>query len=175
MTDHGPGPSLDIRPVAEDQWDVVGWLWQAYRHDLAPVVQGLPYQDGRYQHAALDEFPHPDGAGYLAWTDHPNGGRAPVGFAIVTGLTAPRREILGFWTSPVLRRTGLGTRLALDAIGRHQGPWSIAFQHDNPAAGAFWRQIATLAFGAEGEGWTEAVRPVPGRPELPPDHWIECR
>lgn len=166
-------PTVEVRPVADDEWDVVAWLWQLYRHDLATIVHELPYADGRYQHAWLDPLPDPDAAGYLAWTPHPNGGEAPVGFAIVAGLTEPRRHILAFWTSPVLQRSGLGTRLALDAIGRHDGPWSIAFQCDNVGAGAFWRRVATAAFGTEGAAWVEEARPVPGKPDLPPDHWIE--
>lgn len=40
-----------VRPVAEDQWGIVAWLWQDFRHDLGTVVGGFPYADGRYQHA----------------------------------------------------------------------------------------------------------------------------
>jgi hypothetical protein len=170
-----PTGPVEVRPVAGDQWDVVAWLWQVFRHDLATVVGGLPYADGRYRHAWVDPLPDDDTAGYLAWTEHPNGGEAPVGLALVAGLGDERRRILGFWTSPVLRRTGLGTTLALDVLARHPGPWSIAFQRDNVGAGVFWRRIATTAFGAEGTAWTEEVRPVPGKPDVPPDHWIETR
>ena len=53
-------------------------------------------------------------------------------------------------------------------LGRHPGPWEIAFQRDNLAAGRFWRAIAGEAF----ETWTEEARPVPGKPDVPPDHWI---
>ena len=45
----GPDHGLSIRPVTDDQWPIVAWLWQAFRHDLAPIVRGLPYADGRYQ------------------------------------------------------------------------------------------------------------------------------
>ncbi len=96
-----------------------------------------------------------------------------MGLAIVRGLTGSRRSVMAFWTSPVLRRTGLGSRLALDVLSRHDGPWSIAFQHDNEAAGAFWRGIATRAWGPENEAWREEERAVPDRPQVPPDHWIE--
>ena len=59
---------------------IVAWLWQAFRHDLAAIVNGLPYPDGRYQAAPLKRFPSPDGAGYLAWRAHPNtGADAPSG------------------------------------------------------------------------------------------------
>ena len=44
---------------------IVAWLWQAFRQDLAPIVSGLPYADGRYQAAELLRFPSSDGAGYL--------------------------------------------------------------------------------------------------------------
>jgi hypothetical protein len=40
--------ALSIRPVEAHQWEIVAWLWQLFRHDLAVVVNGLPYEDGRY-------------------------------------------------------------------------------------------------------------------------------
>jgi hypothetical protein len=68
---------------------VAGWLpgWQANRHDLATVVNGLPYADGRYQYRELSQFPSADDAGYIAWRPHPNAGEdAPIEFAIIDGL-----------------------------------------------------------------------------------------
>lgn len=163
---------MRILPVADDQWGVVAWLWQAFRQDLAPVVHALPYADGRYQARTLDAFPGPDGAGYLAWQPHPvTGEEAPVGFALVSGLTGERRMLAALWVATAVRRTGAGRELALDVLARHDGPWTVAWQHDNEAAGCFWRRVATDAFGAE--GWTEQVRAVPNRPQVPPDHWIE--
>jgi hypothetical protein len=32
---------------------------------------------------------------------------------------------------------------------------------------------AAEQLGPEGEAWTEKLRPVPGKPDVPPDHWIE--
>lgn len=165
--------SLAVRPVREDQWDVVAWLWQAFRQDLAPVVQGLPYADGRYQHAELDAFPTPTGAGYLAWQPHPNTGEdAPVGFALVSGVGTGRCAMRAFFVVPVARRGGLGRRLALDVLRRHPGAWEIPFQHGNAAAVGFWRAVAAAAWG---EGWTETREPVPGKPDVAPDHWIRTR
>jgi predicted acetyltransferase len=138
------------------------------------VVQGLPYADGRYAHGPLDGYPADDRVGYLARRPHPNTGEdAPVGFALVSGLGGERRHVDAFWTAPAARRGGLGRQLASHAVERQPGPWTIAFQHDNEAAGRFWRRVATELFGAEGHGWAEDERPVPGRPEVPPDHWIE--
>jgi predicted acetyltransferase len=160
-----------VEPVADDQWQIVAWLWQAFRHDLAPIVNGLPYADGRYQAAQLDAFPSADGAGYLAWRPHPNtGSTAPVGFALVTGLLGERRSVAGFWITPVLRGEGIGQLLAHHALIRHEGPWSIGFQHDNLAAGEFWRKVAVIEFGPG--RWSEVQRPVPGLPDVPPDHFI---
>jgi hypothetical protein len=62
-------------------------------------------------------------------------------------------------------------RLALDVIAGHPRPWAVAFQHDNAQAGVFWRRVADAAFGS-GQ-WREDLRDVPGRPAIPPDHWIE--
>lgn len=165
-------PPFVVRPVAEDQWQIVAWLWQCFRHDLAPIVSGLPYADGRYQTRELETYPAPDRAGYLAWRPHPRTGEdAPVGFALVDGLTGERRSLAALWVAPAVRRDGVGMRLALDVIGRHPGAWTVAFQHDNHQAGAFWRRVADAAFGAG--RWREDTRPVPGLPEAPRDHWIE--
>ncbi len=168
----GSAPGVVVRPVADDQWDTVAWLWQLFRHDLAPIVQGLPYADGRYQAAQLKAFPSPPGAGYLAWKAHPKTGEdAPVAFALTDGLGEERRSIVGFWVSPIVRRDGVGRSLAIDVLARHEGLWSIGFQHDNSAAGAFWRAVAEAVFG-QGR-WYEVQRPVPGLPDVPADHFIE--
>jgi predicted acetyltransferase len=164
--------SFLVHPVGEDQWEIVAWLWQCFRHDLAMIVSGLPYADGRYQTGELREFPRPDGAGYLAWRPHPKTGEdAPVGFALIDGLTRERRSLMALWVAPVVRREGVGQQLALDVIARHPGPWSVAFQDDNRGAGDFWRRVANAAFGTG--NWRESLRDVPGLPSAPPDHWIE--
>ena len=163
---------LSIALVSDDQWDIVAWLWQAFRHDLALIVNGLPYADGRYQAAELKRYPSASGVGYLAWRPHPKTGEsAPVGFALVNGLQDDRRSVTGFWVTPAVRRDGIGRALAIDVLSRHEGPWSIGFQHDNLGAGVFWRAIADEAFGAG--RWTESLRQVPGLPGVPPDHFIE--
>jgi predicted acetyltransferase len=166
------GAPIEVRPVADDQWSIVAWLWQAYRNDVAAVVHGLPYGDGRYQARRLDEFPTPDGIGYLAWRPHPNTGEdAPVGFALVRGLTGPRRSMEGFWVTPAVRREGVGAQLARAVLSRHAGPWTIAFQHDNVGAGQFWRGVADAHFGLG--RWTETLRAVPGMDGTLQDHFIE--
>lgn len=159
-----------VRPVAEDQWEIVAWLWQAFREDLADIVNGLPYADGRYRHARLADYPGPDRAGYLAWAPHPNTGEdAPVALALVRGLGSERHALAEFWVAPAARRTGVGRTFALDVLGRHPGAWEVAFQRDNARAARFWRGVARAAWG---EGWTETEEPVPGRPDVAPDHWI---
>jgi len=57
----------------------------------------------------------------------------------------------------------------LNILVRHPGPWQIGFQHENYAAGHFWRHVADLAFDGN---WTETTEAVPGRPAAPPDHFI---
>lgn len=160
-----------LRAVEADQWDVVAWLWQAFRQDLSPIVDGLPYADGRYGSAPLQASPSADGTGYLVWRPHPNTGEdSPLGFALVGGLEADRRSVAAFWIAPPLRRSGLGTALALAVLERHPGPWEIGFQHDNASAGSFWRRTADLALGPG--GWAETRKAVPGRPDVPPDHFV---
>ncbi len=166
--------AIDIRAVTDDDWTTLAWLWQCFRHDLALVVGGLPYRDGRYQTRGLPERPVPEVTAYLAWSAHPKTGEpAPVGFAVVDGLTAERRSIAALWVAPVVRSEGVGRALALDVLSRHEPPWAVAFQHDNENAGRFWRRLADVAFGPN--GWTEVEREVPGVPAAAPDHWIESR
>lgn len=161
--------TVDVRPVADEEWGILAWLWQDFRHDLASVTHGFPYADGRYQHAWLDEYPKDDGAGYLAWSPHPKTGEsAPVGFALVH-LVGEVSRMRAFFVVPAARRGGLGRALAADVIARHPGAWEIPFQRDNAAAARFWRRVATDAWGGS---WTERPEPVPGRPDTPPDHWI---
>jgi hypothetical protein len=169
--DTGSG-GVSIRPVLDNQWDIVAWMWQLFRHDLAPIVNGLPYADGRYQARQLERFPSPDGAGYLAWRAHPKTGEdATVAFTVIDGLGGDVRSVLAFWVAPVVRRDGVGRQLATDVLSRHSGPWSIGFQHDNVAAGAFWRDFADVFFGRG--RWSEHLRPAPGLLDAPPDRFIE--
>lgn len=163
---------MSIAPVADHEWAVVGWLWQAYREDVAELVDGLPYADGRYQYGELAPFPSADAAGYLGWRPHPRTGeQAPVGFALVSGLLGPRYSMTAFWVAPAARRTGVGFALARHAVAAHPGPWTIAFQHDNRAAAGLWRKVADDSFGVG--GWVETERPVVRAPWASPDHWIE--
>ena len=162
---------MALRPVADDQWSIVAWLWQVFRYDLALIVDGYPYADGRYQTAPLAPFPSPDRAGYLVWRPHPNTGEdAPVAFALVDGLRGAGGSVGGFWVAEQRRRTGLGRWMALEVLALHPGAWSIGFQHENRPARRFWPAVADAAFGPE--GWTEREQAVPGRPHLPPDHVI---
>jgi len=57
----------------------------------------------------------------------------------------------------------------LDLLGRFRGRWEIAFQENNPAAALFWRAVATAAAGT---AWAEELRPIPNKPESPPDVWL---
>lgn len=159
-----------LRPVADDQWDVVAWLWQAFRNDLAVATHAVPYADGRYRHDRLAGYPAAGRVGYLLWRPHPSTGEdAPLGFALVKGLDSDRHALAEFFVVPNARRGGIGRRFALDVFGRHPGAWEVAFQHDNLVAGLFWRAVARAAWG---EAWSEVTEPVPGKPGVPPDHWI---
>jgi hypothetical protein len=166
-----PIADFRVRAVPDDEWEIVAWLWQAYRNDLSDVVKGLPYANGRYQSARLARYPSPNAAGYLAWRAHPTTGEdAPIAFAVIEGLVGDRRSIEGFWVAPAARREGTGRKFALDVLSRHEGPWTIVFQHDNVGASHFWRSVAEVAFGSG--RWSEEERAVPGLPDVPPDHFV---
>ena len=51
------------------------------------------------------------------------------------------------------------------ADGRYQHAWL----DEHPRPGAFWRRIAAELWG---DASVETAEPVPGKPDLPSDHWI---
>jgi predicted acetyltransferase len=157
--------------VGDDQWEIVAWLWQAFRGDLARIVsQSYPYPDGRYNVRPLEGFPAPGREGWLAWAPHPQLDEdAPVGFALVDGVGTPDQLLAHFFVVSAARRTGVGRALAAHVLAQHPAPWTVAFQHDNTDAGPFWRRVWSDAFG---DGWVETEEPVPGKPDVSPDHWI---
>ncbi len=160
---------MDVRQVTSAQWPVVERLFQMYVHDLSEFRGTLPDPTGRFVFKNDRYTPYVDDvtgdhAGYLAWQeDH------PVGFALVHGILEGPQMIGHFFVARGVRRTGTGRDLALDVITRHERPWQIAFQEENPGAARFWRGIADTAFG---DDWVEERRPVPDKPEIPPDVWI---
>lgn len=146
------------RPVLER-------LWLMFRHDLSEFRGALPSPDGTFRNDRLRAaFEDRDWAAYLLTSD-----ARPVGLAVIRGLTGPTRVLNSFFVVRGMRRSGIGLRAVRDLTGRHPGPWQVAFQDDNMTAVRFWRRVAS---DMAGDTWTEERRPVPDRPELPPDVWI---
>ncbi|MBB4940519.1 aryl-alcohol dehydrogenase-like predicted oxidoreductase/predicted acetyltransferase [Streptosporangium album] len=144
---------------------VVERLWLMFRHDLSEFRGVLPNSDGTFRSDRLQAaFADADWAPYLVTS-----GERPVGFAVVRGLTGPTRVLNSFFVARGARRAGIGLRAVREVLAQHPGPWEVAFQDHNPAAVHFWRRVATEVAG---RAWTEERRPVPDRPELPPDVWI---
>ena len=164
----------DLRPLEPADHPVLQRLWQLYRHDLSAFrgthgpegfVGSLPEPDGRFHTRGLDPYlsPDPDRAPYLAWP-----GNAPVGFVLVSRLTAPPILMSEFFVVHGLRGRGVARELAEQVFARHPGVWEIPFQENNVAAARFWRRIG-------GEDAVEERRPVPGKPEIPHDVWLTVR
>ncbi len=158
-----PGVSVRLADAADRP--VLERLWLMFRHDISEFGGQLPNPDGTFRSERLQAaFADPDWAAYLLMS----GGR-PVGLALVRGLTGRIRVLSAFFVVRAARRTGIGLRAVRQVVGRHPGPWEVAFQDNNLAAVRFWRRVGTEIAGEE---WTEEPRPVPGRPDLPPDIWI---
>ncbi|MEV4876404.1 GNAT family N-acetyltransferase [Streptomyces cyaneofuscatus] len=150
--------TADDRPLTER-------LWLMFRHDMSEFSSVTPGPDGTFRTDRLDAaFADADRVPYLLTAD----GR-PVGLAFVRGLDGPVRVLNSFFVVRGARRSGIGLRAVRDVLARHPGPWEVAFQDDNAPAVRFWRRVAREVAG---DAWTEELRPVPGRPELPPDAWI---
>lgn len=158
-------PGTSVRPAGPADRQVLERLWLMFRHDMSEFRGQLPNADGTFRSERVAAaFEDPDWVAYLVT----QGGR-PVGFAIVRGLAGPLRVLNSFFVVRGVRRTGVGLLAVRDIVGRHPGPWEVAFQHDNRAAVAFWRRVAAQVAGSD---WVQQSRPVPGRPDIPPDEWI---
>ncbi|MGH4035602.1 GNAT family N-acetyltransferase [Actinomycetota bacterium Odt1-20B] len=144
-------------------------LWLMFRHDMSEFSGLPPNPDGTFRGDRLELAlsGSTDWAPYLL-----SHGASPVGLAFVRGLDGPTRVLNSFFVVRAARRSGLGLQAVREVVARHPGPWEVAFQDENAAAVRFWRRVAAAVAG---DAWTEERRPVPGRPELPPDVWIAFR
>lgn len=158
-------PDLSIRLAHAADRPVLERLWLMFRHDMSAFSGRLPEADGTFRSDRLEAaLTDPDRVPYLLTS----AGR-PAGLAFVRGLTGPAAVMNSFFVVRGVRRAGVGMRAAQEVVARHPGPWEIAFQDANAGAVSFWRRVATEIAG---DAWAEERRPVPGRPELPPDVWI---
>jgi len=154
-----------VRRASADDRPVLERLWLMFRHDLSGFRGVLPNPDGAFRSERLEAaFSDPDWVAYLVMR-----GDRPVGFAVVRSLGGPVRVLNSFFVVRGARRAGVGLRAVREVVARHPGSWEVAFQDDNLAAVSFWRRVATEIAG---DAWAEERRPVPGRPDLPPDVWI---
>jgi len=146
--------------------EVVEHLWQPYCHDLSEFRGSTPGPDGTFKRGHLDFFRpgDPDSVAYLAQL-----GDRPIGFALARGLTTDCRQMGEFFVARAARGTGHARTIAEALLRAHPGRWEIAFQEDNTRAARFWPPLASdVRTGA-----AEEPRPVPGKPHIPPDVWLD--
>ncbi|MER6065741.1 GNAT family N-acetyltransferase [Streptomyces sp. NPDC001792] len=159
---------VTVRPASAEDRPTVERLWLMFRHDLSAFRCVLPAPDGTFRDERVESaFTRPGWAPYLFEC-----GTHPAGFAFVRGLDGPVRVLNSFFVVRGVRRRRVGLQAVRAVLTRHPGPWEVAFQRDNPAAVAFWHRVAS---DLAGDAWTCELRPVPERPELPPDVWLSFR
>ncbi|MFC7879784.1 GNAT family N-acetyltransferase [Isoptericola sp. NPDC057391] len=188
------GTPVRVRRATTADRALLERLWSLFRHDMSAVSGELPGPDGRFRddrlRDALDDLDHDsddphvpvheDGTGRVAavWRGYlatlagdatGRTGERPVAFALVRGLDAPVRVLSAFFVVRAARQHGVGRDVAAAVLRDVPGPWEIAFQDANAAAAAFWPRVAT---DVAGDAWSVTHRPVPGRPEAPPDAWL---
>jgi len=164
MTTHSR-PALSVRPAQPGDYPALARLWALFRHDLSEFTGALPNRQGRFRQERLNSaLAEPGRRAYLITLDG-----AAVGLAIVRALDCTEHVLSSFFLARAARRQGHGLAAARQVLRDHPGAWTVAYQDANRPAVAFWRSVATDAAGA---AWSEEHRPVPGRPELPPDTWI---
>ena len=153
---------VTVRPATTEDRPVVERLWLMFRHDLSGFMGVLPNPDGTFRSDWVGSaFTGSGWAPYLFVREE-----RPVGFAFVRGIAGPTRVLNSFFVVSGARREGVGLTAVREVVVRHPGPWEIAFQYANEPAVRFWRRVATDLVG---DAWSEETRPVPNRPDLPPD------
>lgn len=161
-----PATELSVRVAGAAERPTVERLWQLFRHDMSQFHGDLPEPDGRFgnERVELAFTDAEDRVPYLLTRDE-----RPVGFVFVRGLAEPTRVMNSFFVVRGARRTGGGLRAAVRVLAQHPGAWGIPFQDANTGAVRFWRRVATEVAGS---AWSEERRPLPGKPDAPPDVWI---
>jgi predicted acetyltransferase len=165
---------VELRPLTAENRQVVERLWQLYRHDLSQFrgthgpegFRGsLPGENGLFHTRTLVPYFEDDSdrAGFVV---HERA--VPVGFVFVARLTTPMRLMGDFFVVRGVRGRGVARAAVEQVFERFPGVWEIPFQDNNSAAARFWRRIAA----ERGRDVREERRPVPGKPEVPPDVWI---
>jgi predicted acetyltransferase len=154
-----------LQPITDRDRPVVERLWQLYSHDMSEVRGTLPDGEGLYKAGRLPTyFGDPDRCGYLISYED-----APAGFVFVQGLSGETRMIGDFFVVRAARRRRVGYDVANELLRRYPGRWEIGFQAENSGAPEFWRRVVSDAVGTD---WREELRPVPGKPHIPPDHFV---
>jgi predicted acetyltransferase len=168
MTTLSPPPDLPtpvvVRRAAGGDRTPLERLWLIFRHEMSTHTHGLPNRDGTYRRERLLlGLSDPSWTAWiLAAGDH------PIGFALVRALDQPVHVLNSFFVVAPARRRGLGLQFARAVVAANPGRWTVAFQGANTAATRFWPRLAA-SFTSD---WDLEYRPVPDRPDLPPDTWV---
>ncbi|AMM21339.1 hypothetical protein AX769_15895 [Frondihabitans sp. PAMC 28766] len=160
---------VSLEPFTDRRRPLAERLWQLYKHDMSAFTGSAPDADGLFRPGRLPMyFTDSDAVGFFI-VERASEGDAVVGFASVFRLVSDRRAVGDFFVLRGARRRGVGEAAARQLLRCYPGLWSITFQSANVGAGRFWRGITAAAVGS---AWTEEARPVPGRPDVPPDVWL---
>jgi predicted acetyltransferase len=139
---------LEVFRATAQQQAVVSNLLELYAHDFSEFLDVKPGEDGRFGYGNLE----------LYWSNaerHPflvrlNGVWAGV-ILVKKGSQASGDpevwDMAEFFVLRGFRRSGIGTRIAMDVWGKFPGRWEIRVMGRNEAAVQFWRQAVSLFAG----------------------------
>jgi predicted acetyltransferase len=132
--------------VAEDERDreAIRRLWQLYIHDLSEYTRYYSLdEEGRWNPPIVDDWLERDAAtSLLLRVDG-----AAAGFSWVSQQPFPFMprdvdlRLAEFFVAKPFRRSGHGTALALDTLGRFHGTWQLEIVFGNVPALEFWRRV----------------------------------
>lgn len=127
---------VELVAIAEEDRSVLANLLQLYQYDFSEIHGHELSPHGTFTYRHLDSyFLEPGREPWFITVD----GRL-AGFALVRQDVDNdgSRNLGEFFVVRKHRRRGVATAAARRLFSGHPGVWTLAFDHDNPGAAAFW-------------------------------------
>lgn len=135
---------VTVTEAQPDQRDLLANLLELNAYEFSRFDARPIGSDGRYGYTYLELYWSEENRWpYIAWTRD-----ELAGFALVRSEDGAL-SIAEFLVLPKFRRSGVGTMIAREVIGRHRGRWNIHQVPGNAAATLFWRQAIPVSFDEE--------------------------
>jgi len=133
--------NVEVVEAAEEDRGLVENLAQLYAYDFSEILDFDVEPSGRFEGAALREWPTEQRRCYLIRADGRTAGFALVGMYSVVSDSTDVTDMNEFFVLRKYRRHGVGRTAAHKLFDLFPGRWEVREVGPNVAAQAFWREI----------------------------------